>query len=127
MMIKLTNPTITLPNFSLEEFDCKCGCGLNNMKLPFLWKLQQIRTEAGFSFVVRSGSRCPVHNENEGGAQDSDHLTGEGVDIGTRTSWHRWRIIEAALSCGIKRIGIGRTFTHLGDNPSNPQLVMWVY
>jgi len=125
-MIKI-HPMITLLDFSDWEFDCKCGCGLNNMNAIFLWKLQQIRTEAMFPFEIVSGSRCPEHNKDEGGKATSDHLTGQAADIKIKTSQQRFRIIEKAIQCGIKRIGIGKTFIHLGDNPNNPQLVIWVY
>ena len=55
---------IKLPNFSEKEFDCKCGCGLNNMKSTFLWKLQLARTEAQIPFIVTSGFRCKKHNKD---------------------------------------------------------------
>lgn len=127
IILKEICPVITLNNFSEWEFDCRCGCGLNNMQGLFLWKLQQVRTEAMFPFTITSGSRCPKHNKDEGGKSNSDHLTGQGADIEVKTSQQRFRLIEKAIDCGIKRIGVGKTFVHLGDNPNNPQLVMWVY
>ena len=123
----MTNSAITLLNFNPDEFKCTCGCGLNSMKPPFLWKLQQVRTEAGIPFTITSGFRCSTHNKAVGGVSTSDHVSGEGVDIAARTSKDRWKIVSAAISCGIKRIGIGKTFVHLGDNRKNPQLRMWVY
>ena len=125
IVIKEVDPVITLPDFSDWEFDCRCGCGLNNMQAVFLWKLQFCRTEARIVFDITSGSRCPAHNKNEGGKDTSDHLTGQGVDIATPTSRHRFKILEAAFRSGFRRIGIGRTFIHLGDNPRNPQGVSW--
>jgi len=125
-MIKI-NPMITLPDFSDWEFDCKCGCGLNNMEAIFLWKLQQTRTEAMFPFIIRSGTRCQKHNADVGGKLVSDHLSGQGADIEVKNSQQRFKLIEKAIECGFRRIGVGKTFVHLGDNPNNPQLVMWVY
>ncbi len=126
MKINVDNATIEIPNFDRDEFKCSC-CNFNNIKDNFLWKLQLARTEAQTVFRINSGSRCEKHNKEEGGKKTSDHLTGEGVDIEALTSAIRWKIVTAALNAGIRRIGIAKTFIHLGDNWNNPQNVMWVY
>jgi uncharacterized protein YcbK (DUF882 family) len=77
------------------------------MKPVFLWKLEQARELAGIPFVIVSGCRCVRHNTKEGGVMSSDHLTGEGVDIKTLTSLHRFKIVSAALAVNLTRIGIG--------------------
>jgi len=120
---------ITLPDFSSYEFDCNCGCGLNNMKPVFLWKLQQCRTEAQRPFTVTSGSRCYEYNRKIGGSSDSDseHLVGQAARILTPNSHIRFRILKAAFSVGFTRIGIGPDFIHLGDKLSLPQQVVWDY
>lgn len=125
-MIKI-EPMITLPDFNADEFDCKCGCGLNNMKPVFLWKLQQCRTEAGVVFIITSGSRCEKHNRDEGGRSISEHLTGEAADVLTSSSHVRFKILQAAFRVGFTRIGIGPTSIHLGDKYSYPQQVAWDY
>lgn len=116
--------------FTSKEFTCKCGCGLDKVSPVFLWKLNQGRDECGFSWVVASGCRCEQHNKNEGGKSNSDHLPRpacEGVDITANNAWVRFTIINAALKVGFRRIGIAKTFIHLGDRQSNPQEVLWVY
>lgn len=113
--------------FTIEEFDCKCGCGKNDMQELFLNKLDYARQRAAIPFVVNSGSRCEAHNKAEGGKPNSDHVTGEGVDIKCQTSFDRWRIVRAAIAAGIRRIGIAKTFVHLGDNLNNPNPRIWVY
>ena len=125
-MIKIA-PMITLNDFSDWEFNCKCGCGLNNMKPIFLWKLQNCRTEAGVKFIIISGSRCKEHNENEDGRENSEHLTGEASDIYIPDSHTRFRILKAAFSVGFTRIGIGPTYIHLGHKQGFPQMVVWDY
>lgn len=123
----ILHPMITLPDFSANEFDCKCGCGLNNMKPVFLWKLQQCRTEAQIPFIIASGSRCYKHNRKIGGKPESEHLTGEAVDISVPEAHIRFRILKAVFSVGFTRIGIGPDFIHLGDKSSLPQQVVWGY
>ena len=129
ILIEVGGATIEVPNFERNEFDCRCGCGFNNVKDMFLWRLQFARTEAQMPFIVNSGCRCPKHNASKrvGGKPDSDHLKGEAADIKVSNSSERWRVVNAAINAGFRRIGIGDGFVHLGVNWSNPQNVMWLY
>lgn len=119
--------------FKPEEFACKCGCGFMAMKPSFVEKLDYARGRARVPFVVNSGARCPAHNEAEGGKPESEHLANdegyaEGVDISTKNSSVRWKVVTSAVAAGIRRIGIGDNFVHLGDGLSHkPHPVMWVY
>jgi len=127
-MIKLET-TIELPNFYRYEFVCRCGCGLYNMKPEFLIKLQECRILAEVSFIITSGSRCQKYNrfKNMGGKENSEHLTGEASDIEVVNSFDRYKIIQAALDVGFKRIGIGTNFIHLGISKTLPRGVIWHY
>lgn len=69
------------PYFRKEEFDCKCGCGLNNINEALMERIFEMRKETGIGFTITSGSRCKAHNVMSGGADNSDHLTGHGVDV----------------------------------------------
>lgn len=119
-------------NFSSDEMRCKCGCGICNVSEGFMRKLQMARSIAGTPFIIKSGCRCPDHNKNEGGEETSDHLTTkdiqcEGADIQCLDSMSRLKIIKSAMMAGFKRIGIAKSFIHLGMKKDNPQDVIWVY
>lgn len=119
-------------NFSSDEMRCKCGCDICNISEAFMDRLQTLRTIVGFPITITSGCRCPEHNKACGGKPISDHLTTEfiqceGVDIECSNSKHRRIIILTAEIVGIKRVGIAKSFIHLGVKASNPQKVMWVY
>jgi hypothetical protein len=114
-------------NFKLQEFDCKCGCGFNNIEPYFVDMLQRARTMANMAFVINSGCRCPKHNLNEGGRPMSDHLTGEGADIKCLDSASRFKMVDSLLLAGIKRIGVAESFIHAGSRFDNPQGVIWTY
>jgi len=116
-----------LKYFTEKEFACKCGCGENKMQPTFLWKLEQARGLAGIPFNITSGYRCSKHNKEVGGKPSSDHLTGRAVDVMAKNSRDRFVIVNAALNTGITRIGIGKTFIHLGDGRNNPKRVLWIY
>ena len=119
-------------NFSSDEMRCRCGCDICNVDEMFMSKLQTVRSLLETPIVIASGCRCHKHNINCGGGAMSDHITTsfikcEGVDVRCNNSALRLKIIQTALLVGIKRIGIAKTFIHLGTKKSNPQNVIWVY
>jgi uncharacterized protein YcbK (DUF882 family) len=67
-------------NFSKKDFDCKCMCGLNNIDVRLIQRLQVIRDIVRVPIRIRSGCRCQQHNSKEGGEPESLHLKGEAVD-----------------------------------------------
>lgn len=107
------NKYINLTHFKLSEFDCKCGCGLNNMDLKILLMIDVARTIAKVPFIVNSGSRCKKHNEDIGGLKNSTHLKGLAVDIKCDNDVIRHKIIGALLIAGFKRILIYKNFIHI--------------
>lgn len=119
-------------NFSSDEMKCKCGCNICNIDDVFMNKLQCVRDLVFMPLTITSGCRCPAYNKTCGGKPTSDHITTgflkcEGVDIKCSVSGLRFKIIKAALKVGINRIGIARSFIHLGTARGNPQDVIWVY
>lgn len=116
--------------FKPKEFYCKCGkCGkgIESMQPDFLVLLVEVREFADTPFAIMSSIRCKAHNEAVGGASGSAHMTGNAVDISCTDSARRFKIISAAIRCGIKRIGIAKNFIHLDNHPSLPQGVIWDY
>jgi uncharacterized protein YcbK (DUF882 family) len=89
-------------------------------------KLDMARYRAGIEFRVTSGYRTPEQNRMAGGVENSEHTTGEGVDISAPDSYSRFRIVEAALYVGFTRIGVYDRHVHLGVSKKHPQLVLWV-
>ena len=108
-------------------YNCPCGNCVTkaNPRLPEV--LDRIRGQSGVPMAVTSGPRCVHYNIKVGGADYSEHIDGEGADISCTSSRARFLIIEAAISQGINRIGIGKTFIHLGISETNDQMVMWTY
>ena len=113
--------------FPPEELRCKCGCGLNNFSHHLLKFINEVRKRLGRALIAKSACRCPHHNLEEGGKPTSDHLTGEGVDLKAINSHTRFIILEAAFDWEIRRIGLARTYIHIGINKDNPQEVFWIY
>lgn len=119
-------------NFTRKEIECKCGCGISNISDVFMQKLQRVREIVDSPIKIISGCRCSIHNKNVGGADASDHVAtktmeGHGVDIVCVNSGKRFLLVNAAIQAGFNRIGIAKSFIHLGDRESNTKNVIWAY
>lgn len=118
--------------FKEHEIVCKCGCGANWMSHELEWIMDQVREEAGIPLIVESGCRCRKHNKNEGGKEDSAHISEEGnrceaVDFRANTSRTRFKILRAMINVGFHRIGIAKTFIHGDIDRTKDSQVVWLY
>ena len=72
-------------NFDLSEFASKDGLSTPLEVVSSLTKLamnlQVLRDYLGKPIAINSGYRSPEHNENIGGAKNSQHLLGKAADI----------------------------------------------
>lgn len=112
--------------FKLDDFRCSC-CGVNKFNIANIAILDNLRVLYGKPMIVNSGYRCKKHNEEEGGNPNSEHPEGDGVDIKVENSVDRFELVFNAVNIGIKRIGIGKMFVHLGFSKTKLQNVMWLY
>jgi uncharacterized protein YcbK (DUF882 family) len=93
---KITDPKL---------FSCPhCGVGGPDPRLLIL--LDAMRGLYGKPIRVTSGPRCEAHNAAVGGKTTSSHLTGQAADLACAYSGDRLTLVQAALECGCKRIGI---------------------
>ena len=117
--------------FTDAEFACQCGrSGCSALKAPhpsLLLKLDSMRAIYGSPITITSGIRCPEHNHAVGGVPGSEHETGEGADLACPNSSSRWQLIQAALKAGFRRIGVGKTFLHVGVSRTHASDVIWTY
>jgi uncharacterized protein YcbK (DUF882 family) len=113
--MKLTN------NFSLSEFQCKCGCKmpdevLENIK-ELACNLQYIREYLNEPLKLTNAYRCKKHNKAVGGVKNSQHILGKAADIQCKniTPNIMADLIDDLISKNyIQEGGIGKynTFTH---------------
>jgi len=109
------------------EFDCKCGCGLNNVDRKFLELLRQARKIADIPFVITSGCRCVRHNKIVGGSDTSSHLICCAADIIANTSRSRFIIEDALKAVGFNRFGYAKSFIHVDNDKNKEGKVIWLY
>lgn len=115
--------------FTDEEMKCKCGtCGGKVMVHADLWRVMDyVRTEVGHGLVPTSGYRCSEHPEEKKKPSPGEHTYGCAVDFPYTSGNDLWKIVHAAKVIGVKRIGIGKGFVHLGISNIFPQNVIWTY
>ncbi|WP_288954920.1 D-Ala-D-Ala carboxypeptidase family metallohydrolase [uncultured Polaribacter sp.] len=109
-------------NFSLSEFECKCGCEmpdnvLENVKL-LAENLQMLRMFIKQPIKVNSAYRCLSHNKNIGSKDTSQHVLGKAADIVVNELKPNEvaDIAEQLMDKGLFKMGgVGRynTFTHV--------------
>ena len=114
--------------FAPSEFRaCNPSCTIDQIDPSFLDLLDRVREVAGIPLVLNCAFRSVSHEKKMGRSGNSAHTRGRAVDIRCNTSANRYKIIRAALECGISRIGVGKTFVHLDSDTSLVQGVIWDY
>lgn len=83
------------------------------------------RGRAGVPFVITCGLRTVQQNESVAGVQDSSHLKGLGVDLQCDNSVSRFKMVQALLLSGFKRLGIYDKHLHVDRDETLPQGVIW--
>lgn len=114
-----------IKNFTLDEFECRCGCGFNDIDRDLVYKLDIARNISGVPFSINSACRCLNRNISEGGEELSSHLSGLAVDIKVLGSAHRFLILKSLIALGFVRIGVYKNFIHCDLDKTKPQNVVW--
>jgi hypothetical protein len=122
-----------IKHFCPRDFTCKCQGFCDHpvvISLDLVKKLDAIREKIGRHINVLSGTRCERHSRKVTGKLHSPHVPKEGtshaVDVYCPDSSFRFAFLAAALPL-FNRIGIGKDFIHVDDDPDLPPDTMWVY
>ena len=116
------------PYFTKAEFDCKHS-GKNEMQPEFMAKLQRLREKYGRPIRITSGYRHWTHPvEARKGHTTGEHTRGTCADIACTSGAERYEIIRLALQLEFTRVGIAKTFVHLGIGGAGlPSPTIWEY
>ncbi|MBI5569310.1 MAG: peptidase M15 [Desulfomonile tiedjei] len=122
-----------IKHFTPREFTCKCDGYCDHpdvISLGTVAKLDRIRDLIGKPVEVISGTRCERHNNKVAGRVRSAHLAKDGcsraVDVRCPDAAYRFAFLTAALPL-FNRIGIGKDFIHVDDDPELPPGMIWTY
>ena len=114
--------------FQYQEFDSPDLPGSGNIvSQKLINKLEEAREIAGIPFIVNSGYRSIAWNKKVGGKPNSSHLKGLACDIAASDSKTRYKVLNACIKAGFKRIGIANGFIHVDIDESKVSGVIWLY
>ena len=116
------------------ELELKCThCHKDGMNAAFMQKVEDLREEMGFPFIVTSGFRCENHPIEARKASAGAHTTGKALDISV-TGTDAYMLLEGALRAGFTGIGVNQKgesrFIHLDTIESEdgrPRPWVWSY
>jgi zinc D-Ala-D-Ala carboxypeptidase len=118
--------------FSIDELKCQ-HCGEHNMDESFMVKIEALRQDLGFPFVVTSAYRCKDHIIERKKKTPGAHSTGHALDIAVSGD-QAYRLLREALNVGMTGIGINQKgpnrFIHLDDiewAENRPRPWVWSY
>ena len=97
------------------------------MKQDTMDKLDKAREIAGIPFVLNSAYRSVKWEKDHKRTGSGSHTKGRAVDIRCNSDANRMKIVRACIEVGFTRIGIGKTYIHVDDDPTKTQNVMWHY
>ena len=119
--------TSTWKYFKLTESTGSNGHTVAELNKELVDKLDIVRGECGFPFVINSGYRTPAENALlKDSVTDSAHTLRLAVDIKCIDSTKRMKIVSSAFLHGFKRIGIANTYIHLDLDKNKPNSI-WLY
>lgn len=121
--------------FKKAEFECSCfRCKGKHRGAPtpaLLDILEAARERFKRPMIISSGFRCAAHNAEVGGVFPSEHtLDGDltdAADIIISFSRDRFELIGILYALFVPRIGIAKSFIHIGASHSLDQDVIWLY
>lgn len=97
------------------------------MNANTLARLDTARDLARDSFCSQFRIPIPGARPVERAQRYRAHTLGRAVDIRCNTDGNRFRIIQALMKAGFRRIGIAKTYIHADDSPNHTQNVTWLY
>lgn len=123
--------------FKESDFNCQ-ETGENQMTQEFYEKIDALREQCGFAFIITSGYRSTSHSiekkkadkylaqyESMHGFKYGTHTQGIAADIKVKSGTQRGTIVRNAIRLGFNGIGIHRLFVHVDLREG--QTVVWPY
>ena len=118
--------------FTAAELKCS-HCNKEGMNINFMKKIEALREELGFPFIVTSGYRCTKHPIEIEKYTVGAHTTGRAIDVSVYGE-NAYKLLRGALKAGFTGIGVnqkgGARFIHIDDiekSPERPRPWVWSY
>lgn len=107
------------PNFFKDE-------EIEGLDQELVAMLDWSRGRAGVPFQITCGVRNELQNTKIGGVENSSHLRGLAVDLACSDPNDRFKMMQALLLAGFRRIGLYDKHIHADRDKTLPQDVIWI-
>lgn len=106
---------------------CVPKCNWNQVAPELRNLVNAIEIVIGTDLIINSAYRSIDWEKYKGRSGTSSHCKGLAVDVACYDSALRYKIIQAAISAGVIRIGIGKNFIHLDIDKSKRNPIIFHY
>lgn len=113
--------------FRLDFSECVPASNVEDLNPRFVEMLVHAQKMAGFQFTLTSAFRSQAYERENGRKGSSSHCKGLAVDVSSRDSHARYKVVIAAAMAGVPRIGIGKTFVHLDIDETKAHPIIFHY
>jgi len=95
--------------YSLKEFECKCGCGENNIDIDLVAILNDASGKLNRKIGFTSACRCETHNKKVGGVLNSTHVSTpkkkcKGIDLVCKNGSEFFQLVKCFINTGVRRM-----------------------
>lgn len=114
-------------SFDICQFDISTAsprCGLTDLDPRLIEVGNKVYEKV--PFVVNCAYRSVEWDKSKGRPGTSSHCKGLALDIKAVDHRQRLELVGALISCGVRRIGIAKTFIHFDVDPDKAPS-MWLY
>lgn len=114
---------------------CVPACKIEDLHPDLVELIRRAQHLAGFTFAITSGYRPKSWELSHGRTGSSSHSRTDkdekpcslAVDISTRDSHTRYKVLVSLAAVGVPRLGVGKTFVHADIDETKPHSIIWHY
>ena len=120
--------------FHKSRLKCQCGCDIYNVCDDLLIRMDYARELYGRPIYCTSCCRCPAHNKEVGGMENSSHITtesqpSEAMDLLCTNPYTAYDLVKCLYEAGFRRIIMyhNKPIIHVDVDKYKPQEVLRIY
>lgn len=111
----------------LDFKNCVPPCVESDLSPVLVELIRRAQHLAGFTFTITSALRPLSWELAHGRRGSSSHVKGLAVDISTRDSHTRFKVLMSLGVVGVPRLGVGKTFIHADIDETKAHPIIFHY
>lgn len=118
----------------IDLSSCVPACKTEDLHPNLVELIRRAQHLAGFTFTITCGYRSEALDRTKGRSGKSSHCrTSNGkpcslaVDVSTRDSHTRYKVLVSLACVGVPRLGVGKSFVHADIDETKPHPIIFHY